>query len=207
MSYPNGPSGPQGGNYGPPQQGGSAFGRAPAAPNPLAGLGLPGLLTLAILVLGLVAYFCSFGGGGGLEVDLLLAGGLLAGLSLLPSGPRLEPIAAVLSVTGGLAILANVIAASAGGLPTAVILILVFGLVQAAVSVFVVLLDYGVIKMAPQQAVPHSGPTYPTGGGYQGGGPQDPGAQGTTYMTPPQSTQFMQHPGQLGHPPNRPGNE
>lgn len=206
MSYPNGPSGPPGG-YGPPPQqgGGSVFGQPPAAPNPLSRLSMPSLLTLLVFVLGLVAYFCSFGGGGGLEVDLLLAGGLLAGLALLPKAPATLPFATVLSVVGGLGVLDVVIGASNVGLSTAVILILVVGLLQAIVSVVALLLDYGAIKLAPRPAVPHAA-NYPGGGGYgpppgpQPGPPpgphQSPGPQGTQYMTP-QSTTFLQHPGQL----------
>lgn len=213
MSYPNGPSGPSG-NYGPaggqPQGGAPAFGRPPSAPNPLSRLGMPGMLTLAILVLGLIAYFCSFGGGSGLEVWTLLAGGLLAGLALLPGGPRTLPYATVLSVVGGLAILDSVINGSDGGLPISVILILVFGLIQAAVAILALLLEFELVKLAPRQAVPHAAANYQQpGGNYPptGGQPQhqaNPAQQGTQYMTP-QSTQFLQHPGQLSHPQNPQG--
>jgi hypothetical protein len=217
MSYPSGPpSGPPGGYPGqPPQQGGAAFGKPPAAPNPLGALGIPGLLTLAVLVLSLAAYFCSFGGGAGVEVMTLLAGGLLAGLALLPKGPNTLPFATVLSVVGGLAMLDAVINASGGGLPTAFILILVLGMLQAIVSVVVLLLEYGMIKLAPRPAVPHNAGGYQQQGQGQGGYGQQPppDQQGTTYMNAPgaqqqqtpQSTQFLQHPGQLSHPQNPPG--
>jgi hypothetical protein len=212
MSYPSGPpSGPPGGYPGqPPQQGGPAFGQPPAAPNPLGALGIPGLLTLAVLVLSLVSYFCSFGGGPGIEVMVLLAGGLLAGLALLPKAPNTLPFATVLSVVGGLAVLDAVINASGGGLPTTFILILVFGMLQAIASVVALLLEYGMIKLAPRPAVPHNAGGYQQQG--QGGYGQQPppDQQGTTYMSPggqqaPQSTQFLQHPGQLSHPQNPPG--
>ena len=208
MSYP---SGPPGGYPGPPpQQGGSAFGRPPAAPNPLGGLGIPGLLTLGITVASLAAYFCSFGGGAGLEVWTLLAGGLLALLSLAPKAPDTLPFAGVLSVVGGLAMLDSVVAAP-GFVSTSEILILVFGLLQAVVAVVAVLLHYGMVKLAPRPAVPHNAGGY--GGGY-GQQPPTGSQQATTYMSPaphqqqqpaPQSTQFLQHPGQLNHPATPPG--
>ncbi len=221
MSYPSGP--PGGYQNQPQQQGGSVFGRPPAAPNPLGRLGIPGLLTLGITVASLAAYFCSFGGGAGLEVWTLLAGGLLALLSLAPKAPDVLPFAGVLSVVGGLAMLDSVIASS-GYLPTSAILILVFGLLQAVVAVVAVLLHYGMVKLAPRAAVPHNGGgggdyqggDY-QGGGYQGGGgynqPPTGSQQATTYMSPPpqqqppapQSTQFLQHPGQLNHPATPPG--
>jgi hypothetical protein len=215
MSYPSGPpSGPPGGYPGPHQQGGSVFGQPPAAPNPLGKLGIPGLLSLATLVLALAAYFCSFGGGYGLEVLILLAGGLFAGLDLLPKAPTLLPFTAVLSVVGGLGMLATVINASGGGVATTVILILVLGLLQAIAAVVALLLEYGLVKLAPRPAVPHPAPGYQ--GGYQQQGPpqqqqQQQGQhpqQATQYMgqgQTPQSTQFLQHPGQLSHPQPPPG--
>jgi hypothetical protein len=235
MSYPSGPPGGYPGQS--QQQGGQVFGQPPARPNPLSGLGIPGLLTLAVLVLALAAYLCSFGGGYGFEVLALLAGGLLAGLALLPKGPATLPFATVLSVAGGLGMLATVINASGGSLPISVILILVFGLLQAIVSVVVLLLEYGIVKLAPQAAVPHAAAqqggqqggqqahpaAYPAGGyppqqqgqQQQGQQPQhqqqQPGQhqQATTYLGQqggtPQSTQFLQHPGQISHPQNPPG--
>jgi hypothetical protein len=211
MSYPSGPPGGYPGQS--PQQGGQVFGQPPAAPNPLGKLGMPALLSLLILVLSLVAYFCSFGGGSGIEVMTLLAGGLLAGLGLLPKGPNVLPFVTVLSLVGGLTMLSTVINSSSGGVPTSYILILVFGLVQAAVSVVALLLEYGIVKLAPRPAVPHSTSpaAYPPSGSFaqqqpQGQGQQPPSNQATTYMQPaPQSTQFLQQPGQLNHPHNPPG--
>lgn len=207
MSYPSGPPG----GYPPQQQGGGpVFGQPPAAPNPLGKLGIPGLLVLGVFVLSLVAYFVSFGGGAGIEVMALLAGGLLAGLSLLPNGPRTLPWVTVLSVVGGLAQLDTVINISGGSVATSMILILVFGLLQAVAAVVALLLEHGLIKLAPRPAVPHG--AYPPSGSFPGqqpppqqrpqpGQPQPP-SQATTYMQqpPPQSTQFMQQPGQFNHP-------
>jgi len=210
MSYPSGPPG----GY-PGQQshagGGPVFGQAPAAPNPLGRLGVSGLLVLGVFVLSLVAYFVSFGGGSGFEVLSLLAGGLLAGLTLLPNGPATLPYAAVLSVIGGLGQLDTVINISGGSVGTSMILILVFGLLQAVAAVVALLLEHGLIKLAPRPAVPLS--AYPPSGPFPGQQPPppqrpQPGApsgpqqtQSTTYMQPPpQSTQFLQHPGQISHP-------
>jgi hypothetical protein len=218
MSYPSGP--PSGYPGPPPQQGGAVFGQPPSAPSPLSRLGNTGLLTLGVLVLSLVAYFCSYGGGYGFEILILLAGGLLAGANLLPKTPNLLLYAAILSVTGGLGFLDTAITNSRGGLPIGFILVLVFGLLQAVASVVLVLLDQGIVKMAPRPAVPHpAGPGY---GGYPpqqqaGQHPQQPQqqqqqpgqhAQATQYMgqpNSPQSTQFMQHPGQISHPQTPPG--
>jgi Family of unknown function (DUF5336) len=209
MSYP---SGHPGGYPGPPpQQGAPVFGQPPAPPNPLGSLGIPGLLTLAVFVLGLVSYFCSFGGGAGIEVLVLLAGGLLAALDLLPKAPRVLPFATVLSVVGGLGVLAVVV--TAGSVPTTEILILVFGLLQAVASVAALLLAFEVIRLAPKQAVPHA-PAYPPSGAFpqqqppphQGGHQPPPGGPATTKYAnpvppPPQSTQFLQQPGKLSNPP------
>ena len=209
MSYPSGPPGGYPGQ--PQQQGGPVFGQPPAAPNPLARLGVPGLLVLGTFVLALVTYFCSFGGGAGIEVMTLLAGGLLAGLSLLPGGPATLPYAAVLSVVGGLTQLDTVINFSGGTVGTARVLILVFGLLQAGAAVVALLLEHGLIKLAPRPAVPHA--TYPPSSGFPGQqaqqpphrGQQQPPSQPTTYLQPPpQSTQFLQHPGQLNHPSTPP---
>jgi hypothetical protein len=188
------------------------FGQPPAAPNPLGRLGISGLLVLGVFVLSLVAYFVSYGGGAGIEVLSLLAGGLLAGLTLLPNGPAVLPYAVVLSVVGGLGQLDVVINISGGSVGTSMILILVFGLLQAVAAVVALLLEHGLIKLAPRPAVPHS--AYPPSGPFPGqqppqhhqqsgppSGPQQ--TQSTTYMQqppPPQSTQFLQHPGQLNQP-------
>lgn len=211
MSYPSGPPGGYPGQ--PQQQAGPVFGQPPAAPNPFGRLGIPGLLVLGTLVLSLVAYFCSYGGGSGIEVMILLAGGLLAGLSLLPNGPATMPYAAVLSVVGGLGQLDTVINISGGPVGTGMILILVFGLLQAVAATMAVLLEHGLIKLAPRPAVPHA--TYPASGAFPGqqqpqqppqrGQQPPPSSQATTYLQPPpQSTQFLQHPGQLNHPSSPP---
>ncbi|HEX3788144.1 MAG TPA: DUF5336 domain-containing protein [Pseudonocardiaceae bacterium] len=214
MSYPSGtPGGPpnQATQHVPP-----VFGQAPRRPGPLDTFGLPGLLCGVVAVLALVSYFCSFtadAAGLDLQVMILLAGGLLAALDLLPKAPDTLPFAALLSTVGGLSVLAAVI--QGGGANALDVIILIFGLLQFGVSVFALLLDHGVVKMVPKSAVPYqppqsnyaqqspgsaqfpqqpgNGPTqhvqqpFPPAGGQQpGGAPQQP-----------QSTQFLQQPGQL----------
>lgn len=233
MSYPSGPPSGQPGGY--PgqhsQQGGAAFGRPPAAPNPLSRMGTQGLLTLAVVALGLAAYLSSFGGGYGFEVLAMLAAALLATLDLLPRTPALLLWAAVLSVVGGLGFLDVMIGSTQGGLPTAYILVLVFGLLQAVAAGAALLMSYGVLKANPRPPVPHA-PAYPPGGypppgGQQQHHPQQQPAQPTQFMTQqgqqqggqqphgqpqgqpqgqqPQATQFLQHPGQISHPQTPPG--
>ena len=252
MSFPSGPPGgypgrpPQQGaqqqgpqQQGPPQQ--SAQQPGPQQPgvgyappqaqraNPFADLGLPTIITLVVLVFGLASYFCSFTSNAAsldIQVMLLLAGGLLAGLHVLPKGPKTLPFAAVLSAVGGLSVLADVIQTSSGGVT---VIILVLGLLQFLTAVFALLLDYELIKLAPRPAVPYGAPgTFPQSGPF----PQAPGqngpahhgqappqhgqqqhgqpqqqAQATQYVAAPQqpgapapqSTMFLQQPGQITH--------
>jgi hypothetical protein len=200
---------------------------------------MPALITLGVTVLGLANYFCSFASGAAslsLQVMVLLAGGLLAGLHVLPKGPRTLPFAALLSTVGGLSVLAAVIQSSGGGTstPTIAIIILILGLLQFLTSVFVLLLEYELIKLAPRPAVPYGTPgTYPQSGPFPQAPParspqqqqtqvQQPQAQqaprkpdsATHYVTPPssanpqpQSTMFLQQPGQISQqqPQNPPG--
>ncbi|HEY4021917.1 MAG TPA: DUF5336 domain-containing protein [Pseudonocardiaceae bacterium] len=197
-------------------------------------LGLPKLITLAVMVLGLAIYFCSFTSNAAslsLQVMVLLAGGLLAGLHVLPKGPKTLPYAALLSTVGGLSVLADVIQTSGGGTstPTISIIILILGLLQFLTSAFVLLLEYELIKIAPRPAVPYGAPgTFPQSGPFpqnpqtRHNAPQQPQNQqqqttqvqqprkpdsATHYVAappsstnpPPQSTMFLQQPGQISH--------
>ena len=237
MSFPSGQPGGYPGQPPQPQQPGHTPRPAPRA-NPLAELGRPALITLGVMVLGLANYFCSFASGAAslsLQVMALLAGGLLAGLHVLPKGPKTLPFAALLSTVGGLSVLAAVIQSSGGGTstPTIAIIILILGLLQFLASAFVLLLEYELIKLAPRAAVPYGTPgTFPQSGPF----PQTPQTrpappqQGQTtqvqpqpqrkpdsathYVTPPssanpppQSTMFLQQPGQISQqqPQNPPG--
>lgn len=216
MSFPSGPSGAQGG-YQPPQQPAPGYGPPSARPNPLANLSMADLLALVVTLLALVSYFCSYSGsaaGLDTQVMVLLAGGLLAVLHMMPRAPRtLLPFAAMLSVVGGLSVLASVIQYSGGSMPTIVIIILIMSLLQMLAAAGALLLDYEVIKLAPKPA-----PYIPPSGGYQ------PPAQATTTFAPAnppsgqspaqqpysppsapqrpshQATHYMQQPGQISQP-------
>jgi hypothetical protein len=235
MSFP---SGQPGGYPGQPPQPQVGYGPRPASrSNPLMDLGLPSLVTLAVMVLGLANYFCSFTSNAAslsLQVMVLLGGGLLAGLHVLPRGPKTLPFAALLSTVGGLSVLAAVIQSSGGGTstPTIAIIILILGLLQFLGSVFALLLEFGLIKFAPRPAVPYGAPgTFPQSGPFPQAQqprqapqqqpqnqaqptvtvqqPQQPQQQrkpesATHYVTPPpasnpapQSTMFLQQPGQI----------
>jgi hypothetical protein len=229
MSFPSGQPGGYPGQPPQPQTGG--YGPRPAArTNPLLALGLPKLITLGVLVLGLASYFCSFTSNAttlSLQVMVLLAGGLLAGLHVLPKGPKTLPYAALLSTVGGLSVLADVIQTSGGGTstPTIAIIILILGLLQFLTSAFVLLLEFDLIKIAPRPAVPYGAPgTFPQSGPF----PQTPQSrhgsqqQQTQQVQPqpqsqpqrqpdaathyvaapaakqnPPSTMFLQQPGQI----------
>ncbi len=244
MSFPSGQPGGYPGQPPQPQQPGYGPGHAPRS-NPLADLGKAEMITLGVLVLGLANYFCSFASGAAslsLQVMALLAGGLLAGMHVLPKGPKTLPFATLLSTVGGLSVLAAVIQSSGGGTstPTIAIIILILGLLQFLASAFVLLLDYELIKLAPRPAVPYGTPgTFPQSGPFpqsppaRSGPPQGPPQQQgqtqaqpqpqqahrkpeapTHYVAPPsaanpspQSTLFLQQPGQISQqqPQNPPG--
>jgi hypothetical protein len=120
-------------------------------------------------------------------------------------------------------VLADVIQTSSGGIT---VIILVLGLLQFLAAVFALLLDYELIKLAPRPAVPYGAPgTFAQSGPF----PQTPGqngpahhgqaqqphqhgqqqqqAQATHYVAAPQqpsapvpqSTMFLQQPGQITH--------
>jgi hypothetical protein len=221
MSYPSGPSGAQGGYPGQqPPQAAPGYGPPSARPNPLANLSMADLLALVVAALALVSYFCSYtGAAAGLDtqVMVLLAGGLLAILHVMPKAPRsLLPFAGVLSVVGGLSVLAAVIQSSGGSMPTIVIIILIMSLLQMLAAVGALLLDYEIVKLAPK---PAPAPYIPPSGGYQppsqatatfapanpSSGPQQaqqpyqqqPAPQRPTH----QATHYMQQPGQISQTP------
>ncbi|HJP78351.1 MAG TPA: DUF5336 domain-containing protein [Pseudonocardiaceae bacterium] len=192
MSFPSGQPGGYPGQ--PPQQQQSYAPRPAPRSNPLMDLGIPSLITLGVMVLGLANYFCSFGSGAAslsLQVMVLLAGGLLAGLHVLPRGPKTLPFAALLSTVGGLSVLAAVIQSSGGGTstPTIEIIILILGLLQFLVAAFVLLLEYDLIKISPRPAVPYGAPgTFPQSGPF----PQTPQARSNPQQQPPSQNQAQQ---------------
>ncbi|MEC3982439.1 DUF5336 domain-containing protein [Amycolatopsis sp. H20-H5] len=211
---PQHPQQPAPGTGGFPQQGPPA----PASPSSLPPIGM--LLALGVTVLGVVQYFLGFSdeaSGADWVTTFLLAGGLLAALPLLPSGPKTLPFAALLSVLGGLLALDTVIGIpKQSSTPGIVVVILILGLLQLLVAVAALLFEHGVLKMPPPKAAPQNpygqqygqqGPQNPPGPfGQQGGqspyGQQPgqyappatppPGQQATTYA--PQQGQFFQQP-------------
>jgi len=165
------------------------------SPAPFGDLGAPDLLPLAITVLSLVSYFCSYSTdavGVSLQVMVLLAGGLVAAIQLIPKAPSTLPVAAVLSLVGALSMLAATIQNSGG--TTITVVILIMGLLQALVAVAALLLANDVIKLAPRTPAgygPHGG--YPPPAAYPP--PNQPNPYGQQFSD--RSTQFLQHPGQI----------
>lgn len=144
------PPGPQGMGQGYPGTQQQMQPVAPKRPNPLARLGPETLLPLAVLVLALISYIVSFIGTGGamFEVYLLLAGGLLSGMSAAPHAPSgALPVGSVLSVMGGLGMLASIVRSGSGDISA--ILILVFGVLQLLAAVAAYLMRAGLLKLPP----------------------------------------------------------
>jgi hypothetical protein len=174
---------------------------------------LPMLLALGIAALGVIQYLLGLSdeaSGAASSTNFLLVGGLLAGLYLLPNGPKALPFAALFSVLGGLDAIDTVIGIpSTSSTPGIVVVVLILGIVQMLVAVGALLLAHNVVKLpvskpsAPQQnpygqqfgqggpqqqfgqQPPRFGqqPGQPGQGGQQGPG-QDPSAQPTTYSPP-----------------------
>lgn len=208
MTFPSG--GP-----GYPQQGGGAQPN-PQAPGPggypqqhqggsnLSSLNLPMVLTVVVAVLGLVNYFIGFSeeaAGSDQALLFLLVGGLLAGLALLPRGPRALPFAVLFSVLGGLyAILSVVRVPSGAETPGIMTVILILGILQLLVAIAALLFEFNVIKLPA--ANPR--PAYPPYGQYgqPQQGPEKQGPQGTQFAPPaaPQSTVYAPQHGQFYQP-------
>jgi hypothetical protein len=208
MTYPQGqPQQPQGPPFPAQAQQGQAHPgtqqfhpMAPKRPSPLARFGVEKLLPLAVLVLALVSYFVSFGAGGAsVEVYLLLAGGLLAAMSVAPKAEAgVLGVGAVLSVLGGLGMLAAIVRTGSGAVTA--ILILVFGVLQLLVALAAYLISVGLLTLPPANSP--APPQQPGWGPYPGGQPQggQPYANQQTVMTqqPPMPQQPPPHQGQSG---------
>jgi hypothetical protein len=207
MTYPGGQPGgyPGPGPQQPQQHAPGGYGPPPPSQNPLAGVSLAVLLSLGVTLLGLVAYFCGFSdeaAGADSQILLLLVAGLLAAFRAIPDGPKFLPVAAVLSVAGGLWMLDAVIGYGGPNVPDSVdvdtpgivVVLLIMGILQMLVAVAALLFDYGIIKMPVQKPYQY-GP--PSGQFPQQGYGGQPGAQ-TQYQ--PQPGQFPP-PGQPGTPP------
>lgn len=214
MTYPSGggPGGYPGQGPQQPQQP-PGYGMPQQQTNPLAGVSLPVLLSLGVTLLGLVAYFCGFSdeaSGADLQIIILLVAGLLAAFRALPDGPKFLPVATVLSVAGALWELDAVVGIPAGAkTPGIVVVLLIMGLLQAAVAVAALLFDLGVLKLpAPSHHAP-MGQYGPPPGQFpqqpqQPQQQQQPPAPGQ-YGSPGAQTQYQPQPGQFPPPGQGPG--
>ncbi|MTD56305.1 DUF5336 domain-containing protein [Amycolatopsis pithecellobii] len=205
MTFPTGGPGypQQGGAHPNPQATGSGPYPRPqhSSGSNLSSINLPTVLTLVVAVLGVVNYFIGFSSeaaGSDQALLFLLAGGLLAGLALVPRGPKVLPFAVLLSVLGGLyAILSVVRVPSGTDTPGIMTVILILGVLQLLVAVAALLFEYNVLKMpAPRPAYPPYGQPGPYGQ------EQQAGPQGTQFAPPaaPQSTVYAPQHGQFYQP-------
>jgi hypothetical protein len=214
MTFPSG--GP-----GYPQQGGGAQPN-PQAPGPggfpqqhqqggpnLSSINLPMVLTLVVAVLGIVNYFIGFSeeaSGSDQALLFLLVGGLLAGLSLLPRGPKALPFAVLFSVLGGLYAILSVVRLPTGAdTPGIMTVVLILGILQLLVAVAALLFEYDIIKLPATGQRPAYGHPYgqPSPYGQPQQGPEkQSGPQGTQFAPPvaPQSTVYAPQQGQFYQP-------
>lgn len=211
MSYPTGGSGynaPQ------PQQPTSAS-TTPGAK------GLPDFLVMGVAGLGIVTFFLGFlpyygnGAKGSYSKDinafelpntaaaflaLLLAGGLLAGLSLLPKQDWKGP-AAALSIAGFLGTLFISFSAEDGlKLKVGAIAIMVLGFAQSVAAVVAVLFESGLLKPPAPKPQAAGYPGYQSGAGY-------PQQQGYPQAGGYSQQQGQQYPQQPGYPQQQPGQQ
>lgn len=226
--------------YGAPQQQppGPAQHQAPQPAHGASGannINLALIFPLAAAGLGLVAYLVAFADDVSGNVTYLLAAGLLAGLSVLPSTPKgFVPVAAVLAAVQTLLQLQGIIKSpSVQGLD---IVLLIVALLETAALVLAFLLAEGIVKFEPKPANPYAGhPGQGQPGGWnpqsgafpqqgqhpQHGAPQQQAPQQQFGQQqpqfgqqpqqpaqpgqPPQQTSFMPQPGQFGSPGTPPG--
>ena len=200
--------------YGAPQQQppGPAQHQAPQAP------GAPGanninlglILPLVAAGLGFVAYLVAFADDVSGNVTYLLAAGLLAGLSVLPSTPKgFVPVAAILAAVQSLLQLQVIIKSpSVQGLD---IVLLIVALLETAAIVLAFLLAEGIVKFEPKPANPYGGQHGQPGGWnpqsgafpQQGQHPQH--GQHGQQQAPQQFGQ--QQPQQFGQQPQQPAQQ
>lgn len=193
---------PQGQNFG-----GSPT--PPAAPGGAKSIGF--FLTVAVLALGVVNFllgfapFTSFSSSGlGSDVSttsnffesgvyalgFLFAGGVLAGVSLLPN-QKYAGVVAALTVVGFVSMLFTAFSVGSTeyadiSLGWGLIVVLIFGFVQTVIAAAVLLLDIGLLKApAPRPVAPQAyGHGYPQGQQYYGQSTYQSGQQGQTYRQP-----------------------
>lgn len=195
--------------------------QAPGAPGANSiNLGL--ILPLVAAGLGLVAYLVAFADDVSGGVTYLLAAGMLAGLSVLPSIPRgFVPVAAVLAAVQALLQLQGIIKSPVvQGLD---IVLLIVALLETAAIVLAFLMAEGIVKIEPKPANPYAGQQAPQGqpGGWNpqsgafpqqqhpqsGAFPQQQQQQAPQAQAPQQSfgqQSFGQQPQQPAQP-NQPG--
>ncbi|MCP2250901.1 DUF5336 domain-containing protein [Lentzea aerocolonigenes] len=201
---------------------------APGANNINLGLILP----LVAAGLGLVAYLVAFADDVSGNVTYLLAAGMLAGLSVLPSIPKgFVPVGAILAAVQTLLQLQGIIKSpSVQGLD---IVLLIVALLETAAIVLAFLLAEGIVKFEPKPANPYAGQPgqgQPGGWNPQSGAFPQQGQQQHQHQQqapqqpqfgqqqfgqqpqqpaqpgqPPQQTSFMPQPGQFGSPGTPPG--
>jgi hypothetical protein len=204
---------------------------APGANN----INLALILPLVAAGLGLVAYLVAFADDVSGNVTYLLAAGMLAGLSVLPSIPKgFVPVAAVLAGVQTLLQLQGIIKSpSVQGLD---IVLLIVALLETAAVVLAFLLAEGIVKFEPKPPNPYAGQQQGQPGGWnpqsgafpqqgqhpQHGAPQQAPQQQAPQQfgqqqfgqqpqqpaqpgQPPQQTSFMPQPGQFGSPGTPPG--
>jgi hypothetical protein len=214
MTYPGGAPGGYPGQG--PQQPlpGPPYGRPPGSGSKL---GLPQILSLVVGGLSVLNFFVGFadvsdgvagysGGSffaaGSVVPGMFLLGGLFMLPAILPGGAKAGIAPAAFSVTAALTVLFFTFAAGDIGVGT--ILMLIFGIVQAAAAVVGYLFEAGIMKPpVPGQGSPygHQPPgMYPPSGQFPA---QPPPGQ---YPPPPgQQTTFAPQQGQFGQPGPPPG--
>jgi hypothetical protein len=188
--------------YGAPQQQppGPAQHQAPPPAHGASGannINLALILPLVAAGLGLVAYLVAFADDVSGNVTYLLAAGMLAGLSVLPSIPKgFVPVAAVLAGVQTLLQLQGIIKSpSVQGLD---IVLLIVALLETAAVVLAFLLAEGIVKFEPKPANPYAGQQQGQPGGWNpqsGAFPQQ--GQHPQHGAPQQAPQ-QQAPGQFG---------
>lgn len=138
-----------------------------------------------------------FGIGYGWLPLLLLTGGLLAVGPLLPKGHKMSYVVAVISVVGLLGAFFTVVISS-GNKGIGIILLLVFGFLQAVAAIVLWLFDAGVIKSASDGGVQLSTQAFGAQMGQGGYGPGGSGPGGSGQLPPVYVGSVQGGPGQFG---------
>jgi|GEM_PF-1168083 len=209
-----------------PQQPGSAAGAGAGAPGSSA-LGLPFYLTAGVAALGVINFLLGFTPyitqnsqdvgmgvhtpevtrsffafpGGAAPLIVLLAGGLLAAISLLPKQNWLGASAAV-SAAGFLGVLFISFTMPDGYSAAWGTWVVIFlGLVQTAAAVVSVLFESGIMSAPePKPAAPQAGYGTPGGYGQQSYGQAQPGQYGQSQPAQPLTGQTPGQPSQAAQP-------